>query len=202
MLRRGGCEEVFKLYVVSRNAGKIREFQGLGAEECVDVLPVELSKVEIQSDELAAIALYSAVQASLQLKDPFFVEDSGLYIPSLGGFPGPYSSFVYRTLGVKGVLKLMKGLTERQAYFESVIVLHCPQHGFKLFKGVVQGLIPEEARGSGGFGFDPIFIPEGHDRTFAEMPTEVKNTLSHRSRAFRKMVEWLRTAYKSRIQEI
>lgn len=199
MSRRGGCGEVLKLYLVSSNAGKIREFQSLGAEECVDVLPVDLSKVEIQSDELATIALYGAVQASLQLRDPFFVEDSGLYIHSLGGFPGPYSSFVYRTLGVKGVLKLMEGVTEREAYFESVIVFYHPQQGFKLFKGVVQGSISGEARGSGGFGFDPIFIPEGHDRTFAEMPTEVKNTLSHRSMAFRKMVEWVKTTYKSRM---
>ncbi|MEM0014172.1 MAG: XTP/dITP diphosphatase [Zestosphaera sp.] len=199
MSRREGCGEVFKLYLISRNAGKVREFQRLGVEECVDVSPAELSKIEIQSDELSAIALYSAVQASLQLSDPFFVEDSGLYIPSLGGFPGPYSSYVYRTLGVRGILKLMEGLTERQARFESVIVLYYPEHGFRLFRGVVEGTISREVRGLGGFGFDPIFIPDGHSKTFAEMPTEAKNSLSHRGKAFRAMVEWLRTTYKSQI---
>jgi XTP/dITP diphosphohydrolase len=66
----------------------------------------------------------------------------------------------------------------------------------------VRGTISFEARGSGGFGFDPIFIPEGHTKTFAEMDLETKNTLSHRARAFRAMVDWLRTAYKSQVQEI
>ena len=198
-MRRGDCETAFKLYLVSRNKGKVTEFQRLGVDECVDVYPVELSKVEIQSDDLMDIALYSAVQASLYLKEPFFVEDSGLYVESLSGFPGPYSSYVFRTIGVEGVLKLMEGSLNRSAYFESVIALHYPEIGFRVFRGRVQGLISREARGTGGFGFDPIFTPQGRDETFAEMRVEDKNLFSHRGKAFRAMCEWLRTIYKSQL---
>jgi len=199
MLRRGECGEVLKLFLVSRNEGKIREFRDLGLRECVDVVPLSLDKVEIQSDDLTSIALYSAVQASLYLREPFFVEDAGLYIKSLKGFPGPFSSYVYKTIGVEGVLKLMSSVSDRTAFFKSVIVLYYPQQGFKVFEGVVYGSISLEARGSGGFGFDPIFVPEGHHKTFAELDLETKNSLSHRGRAFRAMVGWLRTAYKSQV---
>ncbi len=199
MLRRGECGEVLKLFLVSRNEGKIREFRDLGLRECVDVVPLSLDKVEIQSDDLTSIALYSAVQASLYLREPFFVEDAGLYIKSLKGFPGPFSSYVYKTIGVEGVLKLMSSVSDRTAFFKSVIVLYYPQQGFKVFEGVVYGSISLEARGSGGFGFDPIFVPEGHHKTFAELDLETKNSLSHRGRAFRAMVSWLRTAYKSQL---
>ncbi len=203
MLRRGECGEVLKVFLVSRNEGKIREFRELGVRECVDVVPVSVDKVEIQSDDLTQIALYSAAQASLHLRNElFFVEDAGLYIKPLKGFPGPFSSYVYRTIGVSGVLKLLSGFSERSAYFESVIVLHQPTQGFRVFRGFVTGTISLEARGSGGFGFDPIFIPEGHEKTFAEMDLETKNSLSHRGKAFRAMVDWLRTAYKSRAREI
>ncbi|MEM1704087.1 MAG: XTP/dITP diphosphatase [Zestosphaera sp.] len=199
MLRRGECGEVLKLFLVSRNEGKIREFRDLGLRECVDVVPLSLDKVEIQSDDLTSIALYSAVQASLYLREPFFVEDAGLYIKSLKGFPGPFSSYVYKTIGVEGILKLMSSVSDRTAFFKSVIVLYYPQQGFKVFEGVVYGSISLEARGSGGFGFDPIFVPEGHHKTFAELDLETKNSLSHRGRAFRAMVSWLRTAYKSQL---
>ena len=202
MLRRGECEEVFKVFLVSRNEGKIKEFVDLGLKECVEVIPVSLEKVEIQSENLTSIALYSAVQASLHLKEMFFVEDAGLYITSLNGFPGPFSSYVYKTIGTEGILKLLSGLTDRTAFFKSVIVLYYPQQGFKVFEGVVRGSISLEARGSSGFGFDPIFIPEGHTKTFAEMDLETKNSLSHRSKAFKAMISWLRTAYKSQVQEI
>ncbi|MEM4428069.1 MAG: XTP/dITP diphosphatase [Zestosphaera sp.] len=198
-MRRGECGEVLKLFLVSRNEGKIREFRDLGLRECVDVVPLSLDKVEIQSDDLTSIALYSAVQASLHLREPFFVEDAGLYIKSLKGFPGPFSSYVYKTIGVEGVLKLMSSVSDRTAFFKSVIVLYYPQQGFKVFEGVVYGSISLEARGSGGFGFDPIFVPEGHHKTFAELDLETKNSLSHRGRAFRAMVSWLRTAYKSQL---
>ncbi|MEM1900198.1 MAG: XTP/dITP diphosphatase [Zestosphaera sp.] len=198
-MRRGECGEVLKLFLVSRNEGKIREFRDLGLRECVDVVPLSLDKVEIQSDDLTSIALYSAVQASLYLREPFFVEDAGLYIKSLKGFPGPFSSYVYKTIGVEGILKLMSSVSDRTAFFKSVIVLYYPQQGFKVFEGIVYGSISLEARGSGGFGFDPIFVPEGHHKTFAELDLETKNSLSHRGRAFRAMVSWLRTAYKSQL---
>ncbi len=121
------------------------------------------------------------------------VEDAGLFIPALGGFPGPYSAYVHDTIGNGGILQLMRQLPNRGASFKSVIGL-C-RHGEepKLFTGIVEGTITAEGRGTGGFGYDPIFEPKERDgRTFAEMNTDEKNQYSHRARALRKLVEYLK----------
>jgi len=120
-----------------------------------------------------------------------FVEDAGLFIDALNGFPGPYSSYVYRTIGVEGVLKLVEGKS-RGAAFVSVIALYHPGKGVRVFKGMCRGVIAQHPRGFSGFGFDPIFIPEGVGKTFAEMREDEKNKLSHRGEAARKLIEWLK----------
>ncbi|NOZ89276.1 MAG: RdgB/HAM1 family non-canonical purine NTP pyrophosphatase, partial [Crenarchaeota archaeon] len=121
---------------------------------------------------------------------PVAVEDAGLFVDALSGFPGPYSSYVYKTIGVHGILRLLEGEENRAARFVSVIAYAGPW-GVQLFRGEVKGSIAAEPRGSGGFGFDPIFIPEGADKTFAEMNIEEKNMYSHRARAARKLCSWL-----------
>ena len=155
-------------------------------------IEVELStvpKIEIQSESLEEIAR-KAVE-SVEVEGPVFVEDAGLFVEALNGFPGPYSSYVYSTIGCRGLLKLMEGVEDRRAHFKSVIALRLPRGEILLFKGVVEGEIAEEPRGTGGFGFDPIFIPSGYDRTFAEMDRAEKNRISHRGRATRAMAEWI-----------
>jgi XTP/dITP diphosphohydrolase len=150
--------------------------------------------VEIQSEDLASIARNSLTQVLEKHHLPVMVEDAGLFIQSLRGFPGPYSSYVYRTLGVEGVLRLMKGQNRRKAYFLSVIAYGSPKAKPQLFTGKVEGLIVEESRGKGGFGFDPLFQPHGCSQTFAEMSLAVKNQFSHRAQAFRKLACWLAKA--------
>ena len=125
-----------------------------------------------------------------------FADDTGLVIPSLNGEPGVYSA---RYAGeakdansnMDLVLRKLETQTDRSAYFVTVIALwmNGKQH---LFEGRVDGTILTEKRGAKGFGYDPIFQPEGHDRTFAEMTAEEKNSLSHRGRALEKMVAFLR----------
>jgi len=181
-----------KLYLASKNVGKISELRKLGSYFGIEVVPVDLPKVEIQSESLEEVSLYSAVNAFLTFRRPLIVEDSGLYIEALNLFPGAYSSFVYKTIGIRGVLKLLEGVENRRAYFKSVIALAAPNlPEVKLFTGVVRGVIAAEPRGSGGFGFDPIFIPEGFSKTFAEMSEEEKNRVSHRGGAFRALASWL-----------
>lgn len=181
-----------RLYLASKNVGKISEIKKLGSYFGIEIVPVDLPKVEVQSESLEEVSLYSAVNAFLTFRRPLIVEDSGLYIEALNLFPGAYSSFVYKTIGIRGVLKLLEGVENRRACFKSVIALAAPNLSeVKLFTGVVHGVIATEPRGSGGFGFDPIFIPEGFSKTFAEMSEEEKNRVSHRGEAFRALASWL-----------
>lgn len=181
-----------RLYVVSRNEAKIRELDYLARLYGVILQSLGIPKIEVQSDRLEEVALHSATIAYLVSRKPIIVEDSGLYIKSLNMFPGALSSYVYRTIGIPGILKLMEGLEDREAIFESVIALAAPGlDGVKIFRGVARGYVSRSPKGSGGFGFDPIFIPSGYGKTFAEMSLEEKSAVSHRGEAFRALTQWL-----------
>ncbi len=179
-----------KTVLVSSNPGKAREFQQLFQQHGLELEVEPLRTVEIQADSLEEIAVFSCLQAYNILKKPVIVEDAGLFVEALNGFPGPYSAYVYRTIGVDGLLRLIAG-RPRDARFESVIAFYGPQHGMRIFRGECRGRIADEPRGSSGFGFDPIFIPEGRDETFAEMGSSEKNVVSHRGRAVSKLIAWL-----------
>ncbi len=180
--------------VLTTNEGKAKEFRLLGNELGVEVRIIRYPKLEVQGNDLESIALTSAIIASQQLGMPLVVEDAGLFIRALNWFPGPYSSYVFKTIGIKGILKLMSGINDRYAYFKSVITYVNPKLGIaKVFKGITEGSISNEPRGTSGFGFDPIFIPKGMSLTYAEMGIELKNRYSHRSKAFRELIKWLRS---------
>ena len=133
---------------------------------------------EIRSDSLDEIARDAVMAAYKRCKLPIFVEDSGLFIDELNGFPGTFSSWTLKKLGVSGILKLMEGVHNRSAKFETCIAYHDSYKVFT-FTGNCHGRIAEEGRGKSGFGYDPIFIPDGSEQTFAES-IELKNKLSHR----------------------
>lgn len=124
-------------------------------------------------------------------------EDSGLVVPSLNGAPGVFSArykgLAEDGLKVAAILEEMKGFQDekRNAYFEAVITLILPGGGEHAFSGKIEGAASTEARGENGFGYDPIFIPEGKKVTFAQMPPEEKDELSHRKRALMKLKEFL-----------
>lgn len=148
-------------------------------------------KVEIQSDSLERIAEHAAASAAAKLGCPVIAEDSGLFIRSLGGFPGPYSSYAFKTIGCSGILRLMAGISDRRAAFRCSIAYAVPGSPTLLFSGEALGSIPDSARGDRGFGFDPIFISnEGNGLTFAEMESDEKDRISHRGKAFRSFGEW------------
>ncbi len=180
-----------EVYFLTSNLGKLKEASLIAEQYGISLKQLPAKRIEIQSDNLASISAFSARVAARKYRVPVVVEDAGLFIEALGGFPGPYSSYVYKTIGVKGILKLMKGVTERAAYFLSVVAYCTPEARPLIFKGRVKGCIASEARGVGGFGFDPIFIPEGDTRTFAEMTAQEKNRYSHRAKAFAKFFSWL-----------
>ena len=115
------------------------------------------------------------------------VEDDGLFVDSLSGFPGQYSSFVFKTIGNDGILKLLAGSAKRSAYFLSLIAFYDGRI-LSISEGRVNGKITDRIT-EGGWGYDPIFVPDGTDLTFAELEKN-KNEYSHRKRALEKFAQW------------
>ncbi|GBC70000.1 Non-canonical purine NTP pyrophosphatase [archaeon HR01] len=176
--------------LATSNIHKAREFKKIFRDAGIALKHVSLKTIEIQSERLEDIAVFSSLQAFEAVGRPVFVEDAGLFIESLDGFPGPYSSYVYRTIGLEGVLRLVGD--DREARFVSVISYYDGRTSPHIFRGEVHGRIAERPRGRYGFGFDPIFIPEGSDKTFAEMSRGIKTGKSHRGLAARRFIAWLR----------
>lgn len=179
------------LIFVTSNENKFEEAEGVAQEHGIEIEHKNVAYVEIQADDLKTVVKPSAQQACKIAGQPCFVEDAGLFIESLGGFPGPYSSYVFETLGNQGILRLMEDIDDRRAEFRSAVAYCESDFEPKVFLGEVKGSIARKERGTGGFGYDPIFMPDrGEGGTFAEMSMEMKNSLSHRSKAIEKFVKW------------
>ncbi len=178
-----------KIVFVTGNKGKYLEVKEIFSLKNIEVIQNSDGYPELQHDDLEPIAAYGAKWAAEQFKMPVMVDDSGLFIDTLNGFPGPYSAFVETHLGNPGILKLMENEKNRKAAFKSVIGYCEPGIESTVFTGIVEGQIAHEERGNEGFGFDPIFEYKG--RTFAEMGNEEKNLVSHRRRALDKFYDWL-----------
>ncbi len=179
-----------KIIFVTGNPHKVREAGDILSHVGITVEQNDCGYPELQEDDLEAIALYGARWAADKLNCEVMVDDSGLFIEALGGFPGPYSAYVFDTLGNERILKLMDGEANRRAVFKCVIGYCRPCEEPSLFSGEVAGEISAGMRGCGGFGYDPIFEVGG--ATFGEMNEEKKNSLSHRYRALMKFAEWLK----------
>ena len=126
---------------------------------------------------------------------PCFADDTCLLVDALNGAPGVYSAryagnHKNTDANIEKLLLELEDKSDRSARFETVIALVL-QGKTHLFKGVVSGTIIWEKRGTGGFGYDPVFVPDGYEHTFAELPPQVKNTISHRAKATQKLVHFL-----------
>ena len=183
------------VFFATRNFHKFNEVRHVLAEFKIATAMLRVETVEIQDDNIENIAKASATDAFEKTGLPLIVEDSGLFVEALNGFPGPYSSYVYQTLGTNGVLKLMKNIEKRDAFFHSVVAFCSPKLIPEIFHGEINGKIAIQERGDHGFGFDPIFKPSNNNycETFAEMNIQKKNKCSHRAKAFRRFAKW----YKS-----
>ena len=176
------------VYYVTGNPGKAREAKAMFENLGIDMQQLVYEYPELQSDSLEEIAKYGAENAAMYLKKPIIVEDAGMFISALKGFPGPYSSFTFKCIGNEGILKLMKGIKNRNAQFISVVGYCEPGKDAINFIGSVEGEISDEPQGKMGFGYDPIFLHK--KKTFAQMSTKEKNEISHRCIALRKFAEW------------
>ncbi len=186
------------VFFATSNIHKFQEARSILGAMGIAVGMLKLKGDEVQSESLQVIAEKSVQNAFRRSGLPIFVEDAGLFIGALKGFPGPYAAYVYHTIGNRGILKLMAGEERREATFQSIIS-YCDQDNSLdplSFYGESKGEITLSERleqGKSGFGFDPIFQPAGSKKTFAEMTIQEKNGYSHRAMAIRKFALWYRT---------
>ena len=179
-----------KLVFITGNPGKFIEAKNLLEDFGIVLEQADLEITEPQSDTLEEVAGKCAEEALKKMGECFIIEDSGLFVNSLNGFPGVYSSYVYRKIGCEGILRLLAGSADRSAYFMTALAYGEPHGEIRIFTGRVDGTISTEPRGKSGFGYDPLFIPFGSNLTFAEMSVEEKNKFSHRARALRSFASW------------
>jgi len=173
-----------KVLFATGNPGKLKEVQakfaklGFEVEQLVDEYP------EVQADTLEEVVTSGLKWLYGRHKTPIIIDDSGLFIETLAGFPGVYSAYVFKTLGCEGILKQMEYIDNRRAEFRCCAGYIDADGQIVMKAGNSQGYIIHEKRGSGGFGYDPIFMPDEYSQTFAELDMESKNQISHRGRAF------------------
>lgn len=192
-----------RLLFASQNQHKLEEIKLL-LPPSVELL--SLTDMQFEGDipetspTLAGNALQKAAYIYAKFKMPCFADDTGLEIDALQGRPGVYSAR-YAGLNksaddnMEKVLNQMKGESQRKAAFKTVIALTGMEE-LMFFEGIVQGAITTEKRGTNGFGYDPIFMPDGYGLTFAQMNMAEKNKLSHRANAVLKFSKWLKQYLK------
>jgi XTP/dITP diphosphohydrolase len=184
-----------RVLLITGNKHKAMEIREMLDELYPGVFLIEIGsdvkKLEMQSEsleEIAYISLKSAIEHLYISKwDSIWVEDSGLFIEALGGFPGPYSSYVLKKIGLEGILRLLSGVSNRRACYKAVIA-YTLNGSIGVESGELCGSIAYNPDGLEGFGYDPIFIPEGYSETLARLGYRVKNRISHRARAVKAVV--------------
>lgn len=186
------------IHIVTSNQGKFREMCCMVEPLGHSVVREEIPYPEIQADTLREVVRFGADWIRDHddrpwMDDPghgFIIDDSGIFIRALKDFPGVYSKHAYFSIGKPGILRLMDGVEHREAIFRTALLFSTPgEHS--LFEGESRGTITTDERGSLGFGYDPIFMPRGSHRTFAEMDVEEKNSFSHRGRAMQRFLDFL-----------
>jgi XTP/dITP diphosphohydrolase len=177
------CDILF----ASTNRNKFNETKNILSNYGINLSFFKIKLNEIQAESIKQIAALKVRDAYRQCHKPVIVEDAGLFIESLNGFPGPFSSYVFKTIGNSGILRLVR--TNRKAHFQSVVAYCDNKNDVILFDAKVEGQISKNSRG-GGWGYDPIFIPTGENKTFAMILN--KNEISHRYKALKKFSNWFR----------
>lgn len=180
------------IHFITSNKGKFKEVEAALSALGHDIYQMKGDYPEIQADTLEEVIFFGIDFLKEEVQGSFLIEDSGLFIGPLGGFPGVYSAYVQETIGNPGVLRLMGDRKDRDAMFKSCFGLFDPRRKPKVVSGECKGSISCQMIGEGGFGYDPIFIPEGHERSFAQMSVEEKNSMSHRGRALKALIHGLK----------
>jgi XTP/dITP diphosphohydrolase len=174
-----------RITLITGNAGKAAEYAAMLG---IEVTPAKAELTEVQALDVAHVAARKAADAYAQLREPVLVDDTGLSIHGLNGLPGALVAWFLDTVGPQGILNMAAGLTDRRATVTTALG-YADAAGVQVFTGTVNGSLATEPRGTSGFGYDPIFIPDTDisHRTYAQMTSEEKNKISHRRHAVEAM---------------
>lgn len=172
-----------KILVATSNKGKVQEIE--------DILKIPLDFASLEIDEVQSMDLEYVVRKKAEaafkiLKRPVIVDDVGVYLDALNSFPGPFVKYVYKLVGNKKLLNLLKNEKNRKLTVMCAVA-YCDGKKVHTFVGSVKGSLSRKEIGKNGWGFDPIIIPNGENQTFAEMGLARKNELSHRRKALDKL---------------
>lgn len=173
---------------ITGNEHKLREAR--------EILGVDIKQKNIDIPEIQSVELKPVIEAKLKeaykiLQKPVIVEDVGFFSEALNGLPGALIKwFIEKTLGRDGIVKILEPFDNKKATVVCAVGYTEDGETIHVFEGKINGIVVPK-RGESGFGFDPIFQPEGYSKTFAEMSAEEKNAISHRGRAFVKFKEFL-----------
>ena len=187
------------LVFATGNIHKLQEVQGLFKEgfalSCLKDVNIT-EEIPETADNLVDNALQKARYVYEKCGIPCFADDTGLEVDALGGAPGVYSARYAgeqkdSKLNMLLLLNNMNGKTNRNARFRTIIAYIDGNAQEHIFEGEIKGKIIENMAGTNGFGYDPIFVPEGYEKTFAELSSEIKNTISHRARAMEKFLSYI-----------
>ena len=174
------------LVVVTSNKNKLAEInQILGTNHKVSTVDIP----EIQSLDLGEVITSKAKAAYTKIQKPVLVTDVSLEIEGLSGLPGPFVKYFLKTLGNEGTAALIKGRSSKTKVTDAVAIYDGKI--LKIFKGTVFGKTVPKAKGTNGFGFDFVFVPNGYNKTYSQMPTKLKNQISHRALALQKVKKYL-----------
>ena len=174
----------FDILFATSNKNKFDEATRILSNSKINLEFFNTNLVEIQDDSISEIATQKVKDAFNRSQKSTIVEDDGLFIDSLNGFPGPYSSFIFKTIGNNGIIELVG--SNRNAKFVSVIA-YFDGEDIEIFESSINGKISDKPRGD-GWGYDPIFIPENQSQTYAELA--YKNKISHRYESLSKFASW------------
>lgn len=187
------------LVIASHNKGKIAEIQALVQSVGIKVLSaadLDVSEPEETGDSFTENATLKALHTTEHTGKAALADDSGLVVPAIGGAPGIYSArWAGPTKDFSIAFRRIQNELANQnpaAYFTCVLALSLPDGTIHTFKGRIDGTLHFPPRGDHGFGYDPIFIPTGYDKTFAEIAAEEKNLISHRAKAFQQFAQFLK----------
>lgn len=197
-LPKRNVSKMVKLVFATSNINKVREVTEL-LQPDYEIVPMSEIGCTVDIPETSDTFEGNALLKARYLKEHFgvdcFSEDTGLEIEALGGEPGVFTARYGGSpqdpiKNMNLVLEKLKNKTNRSAQFRTAIALILNKKEY-IFEGIVKGTIAYNITGTGGFGYDPIFIPEGHDQTFGELAKSIKYAISHRSRAIQKLVSFL-----------
>jgi XTP/dITP diphosphohydrolase len=202
-----------KILLATQNLGKYKEIKRMLEPLSVEViLPEEKLDVEEKGNSFMENAYIKAMAYFEKYRIPTLADDSGLVVPSLGGYPGVFSSRFYSIdwggreevqtsedeANIRKLLRLMRDVSDRRAYFKAVLCLVL-EEGLGIFsEGICEGEVAQSPKGSEGFGYDPIFKPKFYEKTMAELSPQEKDLISHRGKALRKLKEFLEIWKKCR----